>query len=933
MGLSTWKDIKDRAVIFSNEWKNETYEKGEAQSFWNDFFEVYGIKRRRVAVFEKQVKKLNKNNGYIDLFWPGTLIIEHKSKDRNLTEAYYQAIDYTGNLQEEELPRYILTCDFQNFELYDLEERRFVVKFPLKELHKNVHFFSFFLGHIKQNFQEDAPVNIKAAKLMSSLRDALNKDGYQGHDLEIFLGRMLFCLFADDTGIFYIKDHLSYYLENKTNDDGRDLGPHIASIFQILDTPPEKRQKNIDEDLAQFPYVNGALFSRKIQIPSFNKSTRDLLIKCCKFNWEKISPAIFGSMFESIMLKRRDFGAHFTSEENIFKVLKPLFLDGLNERLTSVKTSAKGLDSFLDDIKKIKILDPACGCGNFLIVAYRELRLLEIEAHKFLRKLRGDKHKVVMDTHFSGIDVDSMFGIELHESAAKIAQVALWIVDHQMNIQLSQELGTMLMRIPLKKSPKIIYKNAVTLDWNKEFGSVEFSFIVGNPPYVGKTYRNDDQKDDMDSLKDAITGYKDLDYVSLWFHKAAAYLELHPNTKVSYVSTNSICQGEQAPVLWKYLFGRNLHIEFAYKDFKWRSESSKSANVHVVIVGLTAVPPKQRFLYTEEDNIWNKKKVKEINQYLVDSPNLFLESRRSNPFNAPVMKYGSMANDGGALIISEAEYLALKKSDKVASSYCRVLLGSDEYLSGTKRYCLWLKDVDPADIKASNFLKSRVERCKKKRAKSKRAATKKLANTPHIFGECRQPEKSYILVPRTSSEKRVVIPMEIVDESIVITDLCSSIATSETWHLGVLQSSLFMSWVANVCGRIKSDYRLSNEIVYNNFPWPQKTNQAVKLEITNAMKKILSLRVKYSKTAIGDLYDPTLTPSELVEAHRTLDKIVNKLYGLKADASKSLQFASLVKIYNRYVAKEIAAEAVKMAKLKKLLEDKIAKKKGLRKAV
>lgn len=500
MALS-WNEIKKRSIEFSKEWEEVTSEKAEAKTFWDQFFNIFGLSRRRIASFEEPVKKLGEKQGFIDLFWKGMLIVEHKSTGKSLDKAYIQALDYFPGITEIELPKYILVSDFNRFRLYDLEENTHH-DFPLKELHKHVNLFGFVLGYKKQVIKDEDPVNIKAAELMGKLHDALEKNGYTGHKLEVFLVRILFCLFADDTGIFNPNNHFSFYIENKTKPDGSDLGIHISQIFEVLNIPEEERQKNLDEDLSQFPYVNGQLFSEQLPFPSFDSNMRQVLVGCCSFDWSKISPAIFGSLFQSVMdkAKRRDLGAHYTSEKNIMKVLKGLFLDELHKEFDEIKNSKAKLEEYHTKLASLKFLDPACGCGNFLIISYREIRLLEIEVLKRLSKLKGQIQTETDVKHLSKIYVDCMYGIEYEEFPARIAEVAMWLIDHQMNLKLSEEFGGYFARLPLKKSPHIVNGNALRLDWNEIVPKTELNYILGNPPFVGKHLQNEEQKEDLNTI-------------------------------------------------------------------------------------------------------------------------------------------------------------------------------------------------------------------------------------------------------------------------------------------------------------------------------------------------------------------------------------------------------------------------------------------------
>ena len=498
----SWNEIKSRATAFSNEWKDEVSEDAEAKSFWDGFFNIFGISRRRVATFEQQVKKIDDKTGFIDLLWKGTILIEHKSRGKDLDKAYQQAKDYFPGLTDKELPRYILVSDFERFRLFDLEENT-QQEFKLNELVSNVSLFGFIAGYQKRSYKEQDPVNIEAAELMGKLHDKLKAIGYTGHHLELYLVRLLFCLFADDTNIFE-KGILYDYLDLKTNEDGSDLARAIAELFQILNTAPDKRFKNLDESLAAFPYVNGKLFEENLPLASFDSQMRRILLDSCLLDWGKISPAIFGSLFQSVMDEkaRRNLGAHYTSEKNILKLIKPLFLDGLWAEFEKAKTNNNNLKKLHDKISKLRFLDPACGCGNFFIIAYRELRLLEIEIIKILLKENIKSQQAITDISiYVQIDVDKFYGIEYEEFPAQIAQVAMWLIDHQMNQLVSQTFGEYYVRLPLRKSATIKNGNALQIDWQSliepmpwEKEQIRYHYILGNPPFIGKQYQSEEQK-------------------------------------------------------------------------------------------------------------------------------------------------------------------------------------------------------------------------------------------------------------------------------------------------------------------------------------------------------------------------------------------------------------------------------------------------------
>lgn len=531
MALLSWNEIRARAIAFTNEWKDETNENAEAKSFWDDFFNVFGISRRRVATFEKRVKTLD-GNGFIDLLWKGVLLVEHKSRGKDLERAYKQATDYFPGLKENELPRYILVSDFERFALYDLETNG-KRTFTLEQFPQNIELFGFMAGYHKQEIKEQDPVNIHAAEKMGVLHDKIKETGYTGHSLEVYLVRLLFCLFADDTGIFE-KNLFRDYIEHETKEDGSDLAFHMTGIFTVLNTPIEKRLKNIDEDLNKFPYVNGGLFAENLPLASFDSEMRNLLLDCAVLDWGKISPAVFGSLFQSVMNpeQRRELGAHYTSEENILKVVKPLFLDDLwaeLEKIQNMKTrKGERLEQFHNKLASLKFLDPACGCGNFLIVSYRELRLLELEILK--EKLKG---KFVQDAYqMEGllfetevrVNVDQFYGIEIDEFAAQIARVALWLIDHQMNMKVSNEFGEYFVRLPLRKQPHIVCGNALRLDWEGVVPRKELDYILGNPPFVGARLMSKEQKHDIQEVAKGIKSVGSLDFVAGWFIKVADYI-------------------------------------------------------------------------------------------------------------------------------------------------------------------------------------------------------------------------------------------------------------------------------------------------------------------------------------------------------------------------------------------------------------------------
>jgi hypothetical protein len=544
----SWNEIKDLAFKFSHEWAEESSEDAEAKSFWDGFFNVFGVPRKRVATFEQKVKKLDGRDGYIDLLWRGILLVEHKSRGKDLDRAFQQAKDYFPGIKDVDLPRYILVSDFARFRLYDLEEST-QHDFVLKDLHKQVRLFGFIAGYQTTSFKEQDPVNIKAAERMGKLHDRLKAVGYEGHNLEAYLVRLLFCLFAEDTSIFE-RRQLQDLIEQRTAEDGQDLAQWLGNLFEVLDTPEDKRLKTLDAQLAAFPYVNGSLFSKHLPTAAFDHAMRDMLLECCSLDWSRISPAIFGALFQSVMDQklRRNLGAHYTSEKNILKLIKPLFLDELREEFERVKSQKKKLVEFHGKIAGLKFLDPACGCGNFLVIAYRELRELELDV---LRVLHKDMKDRLLDVGSEiQCDVDQFYGIETEEFPAQIAQTALWLMDHQMNMRVSEEFGQYFRRLPLKKSATIVNDNALRRDWRNVIVPKDLNYIFGNPPFVGKTYQDAAQKFDMAQIFHDVPSGGLLDFVAAWYRKAADYMAANPAIVTAFVSTNSIVQGEQVGVLF-----------------------------------------------------------------------------------------------------------------------------------------------------------------------------------------------------------------------------------------------------------------------------------------------------------------------------------------------------------------------------------------------
>ncbi|WP_372779195.1 class I SAM-dependent DNA methyltransferase [Litorivivens sp.] len=900
----SWNEIRDRAVTFVREWEDESSEHAEAKTFWDEFFQVFGVSRRRLAAFEKHVKKADGKDGFIDLFWPGMLLAEHKSRGKDLDSAYDQATDYFPGLSDKELPRYIIVSDFARFRIRNLDTGE-SVEFPLKDLTKNLALFGFVAGYEAREYKEQDPVNTKAAEKLAQLHDALKDVGYEGHELEVYLVRILFCLFADDTGIFMPRSAFEDFIRVRTSEDGSDLAPRINQIFQTLNTPLERRLKNLDEQIAAFPYVNGKLFEEILPQAGFDRAMRETLLECCELDWGAISPAIFGSLFQGIMNAdmRRNLGAHYTSEQNILKVIGPLFMDELWEEFEKIKTQTKKLQAFHEKLGSLHFFDPACGCGNFLVISYREIRLLELAV---IKRLYGkDQQQLSMNVidQYIKVDVDQFHGIEIEEWPAQIARVAMWLIDHQMNLLVGETFGQAAVRIPLVKSANVVHGNALRLDWEAVVSADQCSFVFGNPPFLGKQHQSEQQKADLASLYGDTKGAKELDLVAAWYVKAARYA--CETTKCAFVSTNSIAQGEQVGLMWSQLQSYGLHIHFAHRTFRWSNEAKGVAAVHCVIIGFGKCKPASPAIFDYQDISGEPQKsaVKRINAYLVDAPDVLIGSRRTPISPVPPIVFGSMPNDGGNLLLNDDERNALIAAEPSASAWVRKFLGAREFLNGLSRWCLWLKDLPPGALAKMPQVRSRVDAVRQYRLASKRAATRKLAAIPASFGEIRQPESDYLLVPRHSSERRAYIPVGFMSPDLIAGDANLVIPDANLFHFGVFSSAMHMAWVRTVCGRIKSDYRYTNEIVYNNYPWPMDSNDKQRESVSAAAQSVLDARAQFPEATLADLYDPLNMPPALVKAHQKLDRAVDAAYvpsgGKRTWATEAERVAFLFELYQK----------------------------------
>ncbi len=917
-----WNDIKARAAKFAEVWKDAHYERGETHTFYNEFFELFGVTRRRIASFEHGIDLPEKKQGYLDLFWKGKLLVEQKSAGRSLVPARRQALDYFPGLKEHELPRYILLSDFQNFELYDLDiapDRP--VCFRLPELPDHVQGFGFIAGQERRVFRDQDPVNILASEIMGALHDALDEAGYRGHKLERFLVRLLFCLFADDTGIFQPLGIFAEFIKDRTREDGADLGPMLTKLFEVLDTPEAERGNKLDADLARFDYINGELFHERLSLPDFDRAMRDKLLYACGFNWEKISPAIFGSLFQSVMDKvaRRKQGAHYTSEKNILKVIEPLFLDDLKSEFARLKarkdtSRRRALEDFHAKLGGLTFFDPACGCGNFLVIAYRELRELEIAV---LQELHPGDQRVTDIGLYTKVNVDRFYGIEISEFPARIAEVAMWMMDHIMNARLSAAFGESFVRIPLKTSPNILNADALEAGWANVLSPEKCSYILGNPPFGGAKYQTPAKREQVRRIAALGGSGGTLDYVCAWFVKAGEYLR-QGKTRIGFVATNSVTQGEQVAQLWPLLFARyGLEIAFAHRTFAWMSDAKGKAHVHCVIIGLTRRDdePKEKRLFSYDDIKGDPHESRHaaLTPYLFDASGLadrhLLVWERSQPLcDISSLVSGTQPIDDANYIFDSNERAAFLTAEPMAAEYLRPYVGSVEYINGFKRWILCLKGAKPSDLRNMPNIVQRMQKVKAFRAKSQRKSTLAIANFPDRFNVEVIPDRPFLVIPEVSSERRDYVPIGWLEPPIIPSNLVRVLLNATLSDFALITSRMHMAWLRNIGGRLKNDYRYSSGIVYNPFPWPQ-LDEAAKTKLERLAKTVLDARAAHDGATLADLYDPDVMPENLRKAHRALDEAVDRLYCKEPFASDRERVEHLFGLYEKLTAPMLAAAA------------------------
>ncbi len=927
------KQIAQAAQRFAERWQGKGYEKGESQTFWLELLtEVFGVKEPSTFItFEEQVK-LDATN-FIDGHIPSTrVLIEQKSLGKDLRQPikqsdgtyltpFQQAKRYVTNLPVSMHPRWIVTCNFSTFLVYDMENPTGdPFEIQLADLGKEYYRLRFLVETDASHLEREMQVSMQAGAIVGKLYDALlaqyldPSNAESLRSLNVLCVRLVFCLYSEDAGIFGPHDMFHDYLARY---DIMDMRNALVRLFKTLDTPLDERDPYLQDDLAAFPYVNGGLFGGDIEIPRFNEEIRDLLLHHASldFDWSEISPTIFGAVFESTLNPetRRSGGMHYTSIENIHKVIDPLFLDDLRGELDNIlaekvpnKRRRRLLD-YQERLASLTFLDPACGSGNFLTETYLSLRRLE---NRLIRSLY-EGQAMFIGGEFQNpvrVSIHQFYGIEINDFAKTVATTALWISEAQMLAETERIVARDIDFLPLKTYPNIAEGNALRMDWHSLFSktteSSEISehstclpdYIMGNPPFVGARMmeQGGSQKKDIEDLFGKIKDVQDLDYVCGWYKKAAELMQ-GTHIKTGFVSTNSICQGSQVPILWNVLFNDfHLNIIFAYQTFKWNSEASEKAAVHCVIVGLSSDNPKQKTLFTSDGKAVT---VSNITPYLTEGTSTFAVSQKEPLCNVPKMNFGNQPRDGGHFILTDDEKNEILSMEPTLDKWIRPYMGSEEFIKGKSRWCLWLRDASPMDIKQSKTLYERVNAVREFRLASKAKTTRGYAKVPLSFAQVTQPEgKDYLLIPRVSSERRDYVPVGFIRAGIVTSDAVQIVPDATLYHFGVITSCVHMAWMRTVCGRLEMRYRYSKEQVYNTFPWPH-ANDRQRERIEQTAQAILDARALYPDSTLADLYDPVTMPPELLKAHRDNDRAVMAAYGIPSTMSESEIVAHLFALY------------------------------------
>lgn len=869
------------------------------ENFLFDLLTAYGLPRSTITLLSKNPYKLSENKDQIIL---KNKILFHVT---SLEEDEHVAID---KLQKDKTsykfnPRFIIVTDFVTFLAVDTKTKE-TLDINIKDLSKHYTFFLPWCGMEKSQHSNENPADIRAAYKMDKLYQAIisdNHDYYRNnsHDLNILLSRLLFCFFAEDTGIFSKEGLFTDSVNSHTHESGEELDSYLSTLFEVLNTKDSDRS-NFSSHFLKFPYVNGGLFETKIKIPKFTYNSRKLIVESGRLDWSSINPDIFGSMIQAVVNpdQRENLGMHYTSVPNIMKVIGPLFLDHFYEELEKSKDSVKRLTKLRERISKVKIFDPACGSGNFLIISYKELSKLESKIISYSRDLGHDMMP------YSGISLNSFYGIEIDDFAHEVARLSLWLTQHQMNQYFDGMFGIMKPTLPLKESGKIVCNNATRIDWNevcpiKDQNNNEYEiYVIGNPPYYGARKQDNEQKKDIKTVFGDAKGINNLDYISCWFLLGKKYIQGTKN-KIAFVSTNSICQGEQVSILWPLILKDEVEIGFAYQSFKWKNSAKGNAGVTCIIVGLRTESKNNKYIYNKDTNVV----VKNISPYLVDSDNIYILKRSRPISNLPTMSFGSMANDNGNFLLTKDERDKLIGANSSVAKYIRKAIGGIEFIDGVEKYCIWITDDNYEEDLKIPEIKDRINKVKICREKSSREATKKLALKPYKFGEIRHKDVPKIVIPATSSEKRSYIPIGFLEKDVIVTNATNVIHTKDNWVFSVLNSRMHMVWIRSVCGSLETRIRYSSSLGYNTFPFPKVTDEQIS-SLTNHVYNILEERERYSNKTMAELYDPDKMPDSLKEAHNYLDMAIDKIYRSKPFDNDEERLAYLFKLYKEMIINE-----------------------------
>lgn len=885
VGAKAKSEIRASAVRFAKRFENASSERSEAQTFWNEFFEIFGIPRRLVGLYELAADRHSTGRvGRIDLFVANEMAVEHKSRGESLTKAMGQLIDY--DFPRAEMPWLLVVCDFARFRWHNLETGEFG-EFLLEELVDNVELFWWIAGYARpdEDYSDEEAVNLKATALVTEIHDLLLESGYDSHSLREWLTRIVFCLFADDTGVW---DHnlFTAWIAAKTAEDGSDLGDRLHTIFEVLDTPEDQRQTLLPSELQQLTYINGDIFSERLPVPACNQRIRDALLAACRFDWSAISPAIFGSMFQNVMtpVERRQLGAHYTSEENILRTIRPLFLDDLEEELAKADSRPQ-VNAFLEKLSKLTFFDPACGCGNFLVIAYREIRELEkralrkrihiLSTRQVGRSIAVGKGQLALDVSISlRVRVDQFYGIEIEEWPARIARTALYLMDHLANREASAEFGEQVLRFPIPASPNILIADALEVDWNSLLPAASCDYCFGNPPFGGHRTRTRAQSGQLKRLFGSLYT-KTLDYVTGWYRVAQEYGN-GADTRFAFVSTNSICQGEQVAPLWRPLLDTGVSIDFAYQTFSWASEARGKAHVSVVIVGFSFSEASRPLLFEfphpkAESTV---RDVKNISPYLRDEKTVIVD-RRSTPLSSqmPECKYGNLASDGGGLIVEPDE---LPSDDPVAMKYIKRYFGSNELLKGIKRYAIWMPEGPEAgDLKASPFLRERLQRVKDFRDASGNVDSNNMASRPYSFFRTPQPSTGYLGIPAQASETRRWYPVAYLQPDDIASNTLYTAVDPDGFLFGIISSGWLRAWLKGIGGALESRLRYAVKTVHNTFPLPDEIATAKRNAVIQAGRAVVAARAP--DVSLSDQYGVLGMAPALIRAHERLDDAVSSV--------------------------------------------------------